>query len=235
MRILLADDHRLMVEGLANLLAAHGFEVVATAADGFEALAQTRIHRPDVVLMDVRMPRCNGLAATRLIKVEMPETRIVMLTTSADEEDLFEAVRSGASGYLFKSVTGEDLVAALTGLEEEGAPPLSAGLAVRLMQELARGTAAQRSPARVPDGPGPVGDEQPVPGREPPPGLTERQAEVLALVAAGLTYQEVGSQIGLSERTVRYHMAEIMDRLHLEHRSQVIAWAGEAGLQARRE
>src|SRR5512134_2251969 len=102
MRILLADDNRLLLEGLTNLLSAHGLDVVATAADGVEAVDRTRVHRPDVVLMDVRMPRCDGLRATRRIKAELPETRIVMLTTSAEDGDMFEAIRSGACGYLLK-------------------------------------------------------------------------------------------------------------------------------------
>ena len=143
MRILLADDNRLLVEGLTNLLSAHGLEVVAVASDGHEALARARVHRPDVVLMDVRMPRCDGIAATRLIKAEMPDMRIVMLTTSTDDEDLFEAIRSGAGGYLLKSVSGDELVEGLVGLEQ-GVPPLSPGLAAKLLQEFARRGQAHR-------------------------------------------------------------------------------------------
>ena len=242
MRILLADDHRLLLEGLTNLLEAYGHKVVATASDGFEALARTRIHRPDVVLMDVRMPRCDGLAATRLIKAELPETRIVMLTTSADDEDLFEAVRSGASGYLLKSATGDELVEALTGLDE-GVPPFSPGLASRLLVEFARRSAAEsvardgppQETARQPPGPVDAVSGPPIRRSTPKTVLTERQVEVLRSVAAGHTYKEAGAELGLSERTVRYHMAEIMERLHLEHRSQVIAYAGKAGLIGRPE
>lgn len=147
-RVLLADEHRLLVEGLVNILVAHGIQVVATAADGMEAVTRTRVHRPDVVLMDVRMPRCDGLpAATRRIKAELPETRIV-ITTSDEDDDLFEAVRSGACGYLLKSVSGDELVDALHGLEQ-GVPPLSRGLAARLLVELARTPGTHDTPAPV--------------------------------------------------------------------------------------
>ena len=232
MRILLADDHRLLVEGLTNLLVAHGFEVVATASDGIEAVTRTRVHRPDVVLMDIGMPHSDGLAATRLIKAEMPETQVVMLTTSASDDDLFDAIRSGASGYLLKTVTGDELVECLEGLAE-GVPPLSPGLAARLLEEFGRRPAADsRAPGRGRPRaePLPRAARAPTRGYGSRAGLTDRQAEVLGLVAAGRTYKEVGAELGLSERTVRYHMAEIMNRLHLEHRSQVIAYAGEAGL-----
>ncbi len=137
MRIVLADDHRLFLEGLVNLLTAQGFDVVATAADGIEAVAKVEQHRPDVVLMDLRMPHRDGLAATRLIKAQRPETRIIILTTSEDDEDVFEAIRSGACGYLLKTVTGDELVEALHGLID-GVPPLSRGLAARLLAEFAR-------------------------------------------------------------------------------------------------
>ena len=217
MRVLLADDHRLLLEGLGNLLAAHGLEVVGAAADGLEAMALAQTTQPDLILMDVRMPRCDGLQATRLIKARQPQIEIVMLTTSAEDQDLFEAVKSGACGYLLKSVSGEDFIAALRELEQ-GTPPFSPGLAARLLSEFAR--QANEAPAAA------------QPPAVPPPAaaLTERQAEVLGCVAAGLTYRETGLRLSLSERTVRYHMAEIMARLHLENRSQVLAYAGQHGL-----
>lgn len=242
MRILLADDNRLLLEGLTNLLAAHGHDVVATATDGDEAIVRARVHRPDVVLMDVRMPRLDGVAATRVIKAQMPEVQVLMLTTSGDDQDLFESIAAGASGYLLKSMSGDDLVASLDGLAQ-GVPPMSPGLAARLLHEFAR-----RSSAGVaPDGARLAAKATGDPGRRRPPqgrpsdearqtaahpqlALTGRQAEVLRAVAAGGTYKEVAAQLGVSERTVRYHMAEIIDRLHFEHRSEVIAYAGEAGL-----
>jgi DNA-binding NarL/FixJ family response regulator len=216
MRVLLADDHRLVLEGLTNLLASHGFEVVGTAADGSEAVRLALSLQPDLVLMDLRMPGCDGLAATRLIKARQPALRIVILTTSTEDEDLFESVKSGASGYLLKSMTGKAFIEALRGMEE-GIPPFSPGLADRLLTEFAR----LRSAAGSPNPPAFEATRE---------RLTERQTEVLRLVAAGVSYGEVAERLAMSERTVRYHMKEIMERLHLEHRTQVIAYAWQLGL-----
>ncbi len=219
MRVLLVDDHGLLLEGLSNLLDAHGIDVVGTATNGEEAVAQALALEPDVILMDLRMPVCDGLAATRIIKAQQPDIKIVILTTSAEDEDLFTAIQSGACGYLLKSISGKAFVEALHGLEE-GVPPFSPGLAARLLDEFARISGRQ-----------PLLSAPAAASAAAPTDLTDRQADVLRLVAAGLTYKEVGQRLALSERTVRYHMAEIMDRLHLDHRSQVIAYAGRMGIQ----
>jgi DNA-binding NarL/FixJ family response regulator len=216
MRVLLADDHLLLVEGLSNLLSANGIDVVGTAADGRQAVLQALALSPDLVLMDLRMPVCDGLTATRLIKAQRPDIEVVILTTSAEDQDLFAAVQSGACGYLLKSIGGNAFMEALDWLEE-GIPPFSPGLANKLLGEFVRLSNHTPSP--------PVSEAQ-----DPPAELTDRQTEILRLVASGMTYKEVGHELSLSERTVRYHMAEIMDRLHLEHRSQVIAYAGKIGL-----
>lgn len=210
MRVLIADDHPLFVDGVCSLLEAHGIEVAGTVGDGQAAVAEALRLEPDLVLMDLNMPVCNGLAATRLIKAQRPEMKIVVLTTSAEDEDLFEAIKSGACGYLLKVTAAPALIEALHGLEQ-GVPPFSPGLAERLLREFARLAAP---PLRV----------------SPSVRLTERQMDVLRLVSAGLTYKEVGATLALSEVTVRYHMGEIMRLLHLENRSQVIAYAGEHGL-----
>lgn len=214
MRVLLADDHRLLVEGLVNLLQAHGVDVVGVAKDGFEAVEQTRSLRPDVVLMDIRMPNCDGLAATRLIKAELPEQAVVILTTSDDDSDLFEAIKSGANGYLLKSIDAGSLVAALQDAVE-GVPPLARGLAARLLAEFARGgVESEAAPAATPS----------VHEREPAV-ITPRQNEILQLVAEGRSYKEIARRIYITPRTVKYHMAEIMRKLHLESRAQVLAYA----------
>jgi two-component system NarL family response regulator len=228
MRVLLVDDHRLLLEGLTNLLEAHGVEIAGTAHDGCEAVAAARALRPDVILMDISMPTCDGLTATRLIRAEWPEARIVILTTSTQDKDLFEAVKSGACGYLLKSMDADELVEAL-GQAQEGIPPFSPGLAAKLLNEFKRmagGGDAELPPVgrRADPETGGKGDT----GSEP--ALTVREREVLSLVAQGLSYKEVGARLGLSSRTVKYHMSEIMARLHLEHRAQVLAYAGRLGL-----
>lgn len=223
MRVLIADDHPMMVDGLCSLLEAHGVEVAGTVGDGQAAIEQALRLQPDLVLMDVRMPVCDGLAATRLINARQPEIKIVMLTTSAEDEDLFEAIKSGACGYLLKVTSGLAFIEALRGLEQ-GVPPFSPGLAERLLREFARLAEAPPLP------PGLAGVRAEEGAGSDTSRLTDRQTEVLRLVAAGLTYKEVGVKLGLSEVTVRYHMREIMEKLHFEHRNQVIAYVGRMGL-----
>ena len=221
MNILLVDDHRLLLEGLANLLTAHGIQVVGMAHDGFEALAQARTLKPDVILMDIRMPNCDGLCATRQIMAEMPQTKIVILTTSADDQDLFEAIKSGACGYLLKSMDVDELVECLEQVQQ-GIPPFSPGLAVKILNEFSRLSSNELSPQNSNRWEEAKQDTQ--------NGLTPRQSEVLFLVAQGLSYKEAGQKLGLSPRTIKYHMAEIMQLLHLENRAQVLTYAGKIGL-----
>lgn len=220
MNVLLVDDHPLLLEGLRNLLTAHGLHVVGIAHEGREAIALARELEPDIILMDIRMPGCDGLEATRRIKAQRPTARIVMLTTSTEDQDLFEAVKSGAFGYLFKSISVEELLECLEQVQQ-GIPPFSPGLAAKLLDEFARrpalaADASAASPAET------LADV----------GLTLRQQEVLTLVAEGLSYKEVGARLGLSTRTIKYHMAEIIQRLHLENRTQVLAYVGRIGLGA---
>lgn len=215
MRVLIADDHPMMVDGLRYLLEANGFEVAGAVGDGQAAVAQALQLNPDLVLMDISMPVMNGLAATRLIKAQRPEMKVVILTTSAEDDDLFEAIKSGACGYLLKITRGAAFIDALRGLEQ-GVPPFSPGLAELLLREFARQGAGDTETRGN-------GDTQKA-------KLTERQTEVLRLVAAGLTYKQAGEKLSLSEATVRYHMIEVMHLLHLENRNQVIAYAGKLGM-----
>ena len=216
MRLLLVDDHALFRQSLQVLLETSGYEVVGMAADGMEALQQARALLPDLVLMDIEMPLCDGLAATRLIKAELPEIKIVMLTVSASDDDLFEAIKSGASGYLLKSQDADRFLAMVAEVLRGGAA-LPPELAARLLDEFAR-QAQRQVPADAHPGAAAEGD------------LTPRQGEILTLVAQGLTYAQIGNVLFLSEATVRYHMAHIMERLHLQNRAQVIAYAGSHGL-----
>jgi DNA-binding NarL/FixJ family response regulator len=214
MRVLLVDDHKLFLEGLYNLLIVHGVDVVGTANDGLEAVQKTRELQPDVVVMDIQMPRCDGISATRTIKDENPAVKVVMLTMSDADDSLFEAIRSGASGYLLKNLDGDEFCQMLAGVVQGGAP-LSPAMTTKLLDEFAR-----QPPEEAPTGAG-NGDVD---------GLTDRQLEVLSLVSQGLTYKEVSRRLHLSERTIKYHVAEIEKRLSLKNRSQVIAYAVRNGI-----
>jgi two-component system NarL family response regulator len=222
LRVLLVDDHALFLEGLRNLLALESIEVLGTASDGLEALEKARSLHPDLILMDVQMPRCNGLAATRLIKAELPEIKIVMLTMSEDEADLFEAVKSGASGYLLKKLKPEPFFALLADLQA-GLLPFSPGLGARLLGEFTRLSALASST--------PFGEADK--NSQAQGLLSPRQMQILTLVAQGQTYRQVAETLAISEPTVKYHMAEILERLHLENREQVIVYAARMGLTRR--
>ncbi len=222
-RIMLVDDHNLFLEGLYNLLTSEGICVIGTAHDGFEALSQARRLNPDVILMDIHMPRCDGVSATRLIKAEMPEVKIVMLTMSEDERDLFEAVRSGASGYLIKSLDAEDFFDYLGDLQE-GHPPFSPGLAEKILKAFA--SQPTRPAPKIPTeslSETPIDCDRIV-------DLSSRQVQILTLVAGGQTYWQVAETLSISESTVKYHMGEILNCLHLQNRAQVIAYAARMGL-----
>ena len=222
LRILLVDDHELFLEGLRNLLTLENIAVVGTAGDGLEALEKARNLHPDVILMDIQMPRCDGLAATRLIKAELPEIKIVMLTMSEDERDLFEAVKSGASGYLLKKLKPGTFFALLADLQS-GLLPFSPGLGARLLDEFSRmSLTASPAPSEGGELGGQVGQL-----------LSPRQMQILTLVAQGLTYRQVAETLGISEPTVKYHMGEILDRLHLENREQVVVYAAQHGMTRR--
>ncbi len=223
LRILLVDDHRLFLEGLYNLLLSEGVSVIGTAHDGYEALAEARKLKPDVILMDIHMPNCDGVSATRLIKAEMPDVKIVMLTMSEDESDLFEAVKSGASGYLLKSQDAEEFLGYLKDLQK-GHTPFSPGLAEKILRAFStqdtkpiREVKKQTSTE--------VLQESACNDR-----LSPRQIQVLTLVTQGQTYREVAATLSISERTVKYHMGEILNCLHLQNRAQVIAYAAKKGM-----
>jgi len=231
-RVLIVDDHPLFARGLADLLRMRGVEVLGTAKDGLEALEIARAMRPDVVLMDISMPRCNGLAATRLIKAELPDTKIVLVTASEDDKDVFEAVKSGASGYVLKDVDADALMEMLWDLEK-GEVAFSPGLTAKVLAEFTRlGAEMNAREGCQAEGPTPGG---PVVGArrsgdgdsrvETEQILMPRQMQVLRLVASGMSYKEVGNALFISERTVKYHMKQILDQLHLKNRSQVLAYA----------
>lgn len=211
MRVLLVDDQPLVRNGIASLLRAHGHEVVGEARDGEQALIMAPNLRPDIILMDIRMPGMNGLEATRLLKASFPELRIVILTVSDDEQDLFEAVKSGAQGYLLKDLEAAEFFEALRAVER-GEAVVPSRLAAKLLDEFRATT--QR----------PKQDAETYP-------LSPREHEILAMVAAGMTNRETAEKLFISENTVKFHMKNILDKLHLQNRSQVIAWAASRRLQ----
>lgn len=181
------------------------------AADGAEAFDCACRLRPDLVLMDITMPNRDGIEATRMIKAELPETRVVMLTVSDDDEHLFEAIRNGADGYLLKDVAAADLERTLQAVEA-GEPAFSKALATRVLEEFARLSR---------EGPG-----------KPESELTAREREVLTLVASGATNREVAEELYLSEHTVKFHMRNILGKLHTRNRAEAAAYAVRSGLVA---
>lgn len=219
MKVLLVDDHPLFLEGLRNLVTGRGMQVLGTARNGYEALTAARALHPDVILMDLRMPECDGLIATALIKAELPGIRVVVLTMSADDTDLFQAIRLGASGYLLKSQDADSFFRSLEDLAR-GESVLAPGLAQRVMAEFSRLATEEHHPAAQ--------DAQGDMGR-----LSPRQAQILTLVCRGLTYKEIGNCLGLAERTVKYHMGELLAELHLKNRAEAVAYAREHGAGSR--
>jgi Response regulator containing a CheY-like receiver domain and an HTH DNA-binding domain len=209
---LLADDHVLFRKGIASLLAGRDdLQVVGEARDGFEAIERARETVPDIVLMDIHMPRCTGLEAIPQILQACPQTRIVMLTVSDDDQDLFTAVKSGAFGYLLKDIEPSQLLALLDGVRR-GEAPISGVLATKILQELRQ--VEKNSPVA-----NPVLDE-----------LTSREAEVLELVANGSTNREIAASLSITENTVKMHLRNILDKLHLQNRVQATAYAVRQGL-----
>ena len=211
LRILLVDDHLLFRKGLAQLLDAQpDFEVVGEAADGLEAVEQTRLLRPDLVLMDVRMPNCDGLEATRRVKAQVPEVRVVMLTVSDDEQDLATAVRYGADGYLLKDLRPEALFQQLRGLVA-GETPLSPTMTAKLFRQLAQQSRPTVQPAAT-------------------AVLSARECDVLPLIVSGYSNQEIADELGISRNTVKNHLRSILARLGVRNRAQAAAYAVSHGL-----
>lgn len=217
-KLMLVDDHPLFMEGLKYLLETNGICISGTAQNGKEAFEQAKRIHPDIILMDIRMPECSGIDALRLIKAKMPEIKVVMLTTSDEDDDLFEAIKYGASGYLLKNINADELMEMLSDLKNGGVP-LSPGLAKRIVKEFGqeRLEAEQLGSAAREDLPETF-------------ALTNRQTEILKMVAGGFTYKKIGEKLGLTERTVKYHIARIIELLHVKNRAQVIAYAAKIGL-----
>jgi PAS domain S-box-containing protein len=237
LRVLLVDDHPLFIQGMQTLLRDRGVEVVGVAQSGEAAIALARELRPAITLMDVEMPGMGGIAAARVLKAELPEVTVIMLTMAEDDGTLFEALRSGASGYLLKNLDADTFFELLASAVR-GEAPLAPGLAARVLAAFAGQQApAQGAPVEMPRGVGAdddLGAAALAPGPRPPAEagtspapvtLSERQIEILRLVAEGYTYPEIGARLHLSRHTVRYHMRELISQLHLTSRAEIIALA----------
>lgn len=212
MRVVIADDQRIVRDGLATIVGSiAGMEVVAVAADGEEAVAAVAAHAPDVVLMDLRMPRLDGVGATGVVRRDHPGTRVVVLTTYADDDSVIGAMRAGASGYLTKDASREDIHRALEAAAA-GQSLLDAAAQAALV------AAAGPLPGR-PSAPKPL-----------PDGLTEREAEVLTLIAAGLNNHEIAAHLYVSEATVKTHVNHIFAKTASRDRTAAAAYAHRHGL-----
>lgn len=207
-RVLIVDDHRLVREGLANLLRVNpGIEVVGEADDGDGAVAKARALRPDVVLMDIGMPGMNGITATRLVKRECPETAVIMLTMLDQDAYIYEAVKAGATGYLLKNASLEELVAAIREVHRGGAT-LHPSAQAKLLKEYV--ALARRDRETY--------------------GLSKREFEILQLLADGMSNREIASELSISAQTVKTHVAHIFEKLGVGDRTEAVAAALRRGL-----
>lgn len=212
-RVLVVDDHALFRKGVASLLRdAEGFVVVGEARDGREALAKAQALTPDAVIMDIYMPGMDGLEAARRIRQAVPLVRIVMLTVSEEDENLFEALKAGAHGYLLKSVEPEELFRTLRGVVR-GDAFLTPSMATKLLDEFTRRTGAEQA--------------------APAARMSPREREVLELLTRGAVNKDIAAALHISENTVKNHMKSIMEKLHAENRVQVVAYALRRGLVKR--
>ena len=211
MRVLIVDDHALVRSGIASLLGANDIEVIGEASSGLEAVEKTRCLKPDIVLMDIKMPGCDGLQATQLIKAEMPQAKIVMVTAFDDDDDLFEAIKNGAVGYILKNVKAEEFIELLSSVMR-GEVAVSPWIASRIVKELFRNGGRLRAKHVYSD-------------------LTTKEEEVLRLVADGSTNKGIASSLNISENTVKYHLRNIMEKLHFKNRAQMAVYAVKRGIE----
>ena len=211
MRVVIADDHLLFRDSLKSLLETRGHEVVGLAGNGKEAVTMARGLQPDLVLMDLAMPEMDGLTATKLISSELENVKVVVLTASSEDEHLFEAIKAGAEGYLLKDLEAERFFALIDGVSR-GEPALTPLLARKLLAELKSPSDKSRK-------------------EEDPDALTAREMEVLEAMVSGVTTNRaLAGHLGVSENTVKFHVRNILDKLHLHNRAQVVSYALRHGI-----
>lgn len=224
-RVLVADDQQLMRDGIASLLSLQkGIEVVGTAANGQEAIEQALALHPDVILMDVRMPVLDGVAATAAVRQQLPDCQVLMLTTFDDDVYVFDALRTGAVGYLLKDIPARDLAQAI-GAAHRRIYQLDPAIASRLVASLtAQPHQESHTPAPV------AGSTGAAVSAAKLPDLSEREVEVLRRIAQGATNREIAEHLVISEGTVKNHISHILGRLGLRDRTQAAIYAREHGL-----
>jgi DNA-binding NarL/FixJ family response regulator len=213
-RVMVVDDHPIWVQAVSADLAAAGFEVVATAADGGEALRRLPAVRPDVVVLDLHLPVLDGVGVTREVIAAGLGTRVLVLSSSGEQDDVLQAVKAGASGYLVKSATPAELVDAVT-RTAAGEAVFTAGLAGLVLGEYRR-----------------MAVSRPEPGEPVIPQLTERETEILRLVAKGLNSRQIAERLVISHRTVQNHVQNTLTKLQLHNRVELTRYAIEQGLDA---
>jgi DNA-binding NarL/FixJ family response regulator len=207
-RVLIVDDHALFRRGLQMVLESEpDIEVAGEATDGDEAVERAESTTPDVVLMDVRMPKRSGIEATRMIKEVLPSTQILMLTISDEEADLYEAIKAGAAGYLLKEISIDEVSNAVRAVHQ-GQSLISPSMASKLLNEFASMVKRQDERTQLPG-----------------PRLTDRELEVLKLVAKGLNNRDIGQELFISENTVKNHVRNILEKLHLHSRMEAVVYA----------
>ncbi|HEX9800943.1 MAG TPA: response regulator transcription factor [Thermoanaerobaculia bacterium] len=203
MKIVIADDHSLFRESLRTLLEARGHEVIGEAANGREAVVRAREKKPDLVLMDLAMPVLDGLSAIKILAAENPEIKVVALTASEDDHSLFDAIKSGAQGYIIKNLEADEFFGLLEAVGR-GEPALTPTLARKLLREFAK----------------------PGQSKDSPDALTDRELDVLRCLVDGITSnRRLAEKLGVSENTVKFHVRNILDKLHLHNRAQAVSFA----------
>jgi DNA-binding NarL/FixJ family response regulator len=216
--VLLADDQDIIRTGLTIILNHQAdIEVVGQAADGVEAVALAQQLQPDVILMDIKMPRLNGIQATRQIMAALPKTQIIILTTYDTDDWVFDGIRAGAIGYLLKDASGDNLAEAVRGALR-GESQIDPTVARKVLREFQHVTTATKAVT------------PPTPDEEPLEKLTDREEEILKLLAAGLSNKEIALQLSLSEGTVKNHISAILAKLHANDRTQAVLTALKRGL-----
>jgi len=213
-KVMVVDDHALFRRGIATVLANEkNIKIVGEAIDGLEAIEKAEKLAPDVILMDLNMPRCSGLEATQALHTKMPQVNILVLTVSDNEADLFAAIKFGATGYILKNTEPEELIQAVLHIAQGGVI-MSPVMATKLLSEFKDLDAGL--------------EKKPI--KEERANLSPREEEVLHLVSQGATNKEIADSLFISENTVKTHLRNIMDKLHLANRSQAAAYAVKRGL-----